>query len=237
VRAARAALTLLLAGCATSQAFVPAQEATHLQRELSGRRMFLAVSMYVTPFFGDATRALLTPWPPDEVRLLENPDGTPVSPGAVQQILPVGTPVQLEAIEFPSAAAMAARVLYTPRSLIWVSVRLAGARPGGRPLTLVLRPGLRTGSEARADLERSLATQDPTPRLEAWSEVVREAVRAKKALPEMTADALEMAWGLPERKRIELVGPERRETWSWPGTRTALLIDGRVTALTDDAAH
>jgi hypothetical protein len=209
---------------------VAPEEATHLQREVAGQHAFLAVSMYVTPFFGDATRALLTAWLPDEVRLLENPDGSPVEPGPVEQILPVGTPVLVERLEFPTAATMAERALYTPRGLIWVPLRVKGTAPG-RELVLVLRPGLRSGAEVRAELERSLLPRDPTPRLEAWPELVREAIRAKRATLDMPAEALEMAWGLPERIRIELVGQERRETWSWPGTRTAILTEGRVTAL------
>ena len=231
MRGALVALALAVAGCATSQSYVAPEEATHLQRELTGQRFFLAASMYVTPFFGDATRALLTPWPPDEVRLLESPDGSPIAPGPVERIVPVGARAQVERLEFPSPTTMAERMLYTPRSLIWVFVKVSGAEVGPRPLVLVLRPGLRSASEVRSELERSLTLQDPGPRLQGWSEAVREAIRAKKAIPDMTAEALEMAWGLPERKRIELVGPERRETWSWPGTRSALLVDGRVTAL------
>jgi hypothetical protein len=236
-RAASAALALAvgcaalaLSGCATAQAYVPAEEATRLQRELAGRHTFLAASMYVTPFFGDATHALLTPWPPDEVRLLENPDGSPIEPGPVELVLPVGTPVLVERVEFPSPATMAERVLYTPRSLIWVYLQARGS-PRDRQLVLVLRPGLRSGDEVRAEIERSLASRDPSFKLEAWPEAVREAVRSKKAVLDMSREALEMAWGLPERIRIELKGTERVETWRWPGSRAAVLTDGRVTSL------
>ena len=49
----------------------------------------------------------------------------------------------------------------------------------------------------------------------------------------MPADALEMAWGFPESKRIELVDTQKKETWRWgDGARTATLVDGRLTAFT-----
>jgi hypothetical protein len=231
VTRAAAVLGVSLWGCAASQALVRPEEAARLQRELAGAHLFLAVSMYVTPFFDDGRLALLTPWPPDEVRWLEAPDGTPIEPGPVERTVPVGTPVLVERVEFPSATTRATRSQSTPRGLIWVFLQVRGLPRPGHPLVLLLRPGLRSASEVQAELERSLTPLDPGRRLAAWPETVREAVRTKKAILEMPAEALEMAWGLPERKRLELAGSERQEIWSWPGHRSATVIDGRVTAL------
>jgi hypothetical protein len=229
------ALVVIVAAssCATSQVFVPPEQASRLERTLVGERRFLRVSMFGTPFFGDATRKLLTPVAPDQVRLLENPNGSPVNPGPVEATFPVATAVRVRGLEFPSAMVMGQRVLFTPRSLIWVTVELAGAPKNALPFVLVLRPGLRSEAEVLSELERVLSKEDPSPRLEAFSESVREAVRTKRALPEMPAEALEMAWGAPESRRIELVGAQRRETWQWAGKRSAKLVDGRVVDLTD----
>ena len=50
---------------------------------------------------------------------------------------------------------------------------------------------------------------------------------------EMPAEALEMAWGYPEVKKLSFEGQSRKELWRWPGgTRTATLVDGRVTEFT-----
>jgi len=51
--------------------FIPTEERTRLERDLTGkdRERFLRLSYYVTPFFGDATKRLLTAVPPDEVRI------------------------------------------------------------------------------------------------------------------------------------------------------------------------
>jgi hypothetical protein len=226
----RCVLALALAGCATAQVSVPAEQASSVERELRGEQRFLKVSMYVTPFFGDTTRRLLTPVPPDEVRLLENPDGTPMSPGAVEQIVPAGTPLRIVEVEFPTAVTMTQRMLYTPRTLVWVRVEFATVK-SSRPLVLVLRPGLRTADELRAEVSRALTSEDPRARLEALPDPVREAVRTKTAVVDMSADALEMAWGWPESRRIELIGTSKHERWSWPNKRSATLIDGRVTEL------
>lgn len=216
-----------LGACASAQVYVPPEQASRLERQLTGEDRFLKVSLYVTPFFGDATRKLLTAVPADEVRLLDNPDGTPVNPGEVERTLPAGTRVRIKAVEFPSPAVMVQRVLFTPRTLLWVTVDIAGLRSA--PLVLVLRPGLRTEAEVSTELERYLSRQDPTARLEGLSENVREAVRTKNAVADMTAEALEMAWGYPDLKRVELVGAARKEVWRWPGKRQATLVDGRVT--------
>lgn len=219
-----------LCGCATAQIQLAPERAAALERELVGQQRYLKVSMYVTPFFKDSTRKLLTPVPPDEVRLLDDTAGKPMSPGEIERVVPVGTPVRITRVEFPSATVMAQRLLYTPRTLLWVQVELPNART--LPFVLVLRPGLSSDEQVRVELARSLSAEDPSPKLEAFSDAVREGVRTKNAVIDMTSEALEMAWGWPESKRIELVGSSKRERWSWPGKRSATLVDGRVTELT-----
>ena len=64
------------------------------------------------------------------------------------------------------------------------------------------------------------------------SPVVRDAIGKKEALPDMTADALEMAWGSPERRVLAFEGSQKKETWLWAdGLRQATLLDGKVTEL------
>ena len=116
----RAALALalcgtVLSGCATAAIAVPPEQATRLERELTGEERFLKVSMYSTPFFKDASKRLLTPVAPELVQLLDNPDGTPINPGPVKQIFPVGIKARIKGIEFPTPLAMTGRVLMTPR--------------------------------------------------------------------------------------------------------------------------
>jgi len=232
-RLAISSLALVLAGCATAQVAIPPTQVADLERTLNGDQRFLRVSMFLTPFFGDATKRLLTPVPPELVRLLDGADRKPLNPGPVERIFPAGTAVRITKVEFPSAWVMTERVLYTPRSLVWVYLDVAGAPKNAPPVVLVLRPGLNTDQDFLAELERHLTREDQATRLESFSDPVREAIRAKSVLVEMPAEALEMAWGFPESKRIELVDTQRKETWRWgDGARTATLVDGRLTAFT-----
>ncbi len=166
------------------------------------------------------------------MRLLEQPGGGAIEPGPVEATFPVGTPVRITKVEFPSSFAMAERVLKTPRTLAWVYVDVGGTPKDAPPYVLVLRPGIKDEDEFNGELDRLLSKQDPRPLLQTFPEPVQEAVKAKKALADMPAAALEMAWGYPEQKKIELDGPKRRETWIWAdGAQVARLVDGRVTEL------
>ncbi|MFO0599021.1 MAG: hypothetical protein U0228_27175 [Myxococcaceae bacterium] len=229
-----AVLVLASAGCVTAQIQVPTTDAARLERTLTGEKRFLRVSMYQTPFFGDATRKLLTPLPPSLVRLLEKPDHTPLTPGAVEQTWPAGARVTITRVDFPTALSMTERVLYTPRSLVWLTVQLEDGPKNALPTVVVLRPGIHTADEFMAELDKHLTREDPTKQLEAFGDAVRDAVKAKKTVPDMPAEALEMSWGFPESKKIELEGATRRETWKWgEGGRTALLVDGKLTSASD----
>lgn len=227
------AALLGLSGCVTAQVAIPPTQVADLERTLNGDQRFLRVSMFLTPFFGDATRRLLSPVPPELVRLLDGTDGKPLKPGPIERIFPAGTAVRIMKVEFPSAWVMTERVLYTPRTLVWLYLDVAGTPRQAPPYVLVLRPGLKTDQEFLAELERHLTREDQTRRLEGFSDPVREAIRTKSAVIDMPAEALEMAWGFPESKRIDLVGAQRKETWRWgDGARTATLLDGRLSSFT-----
>ena len=233
MRALTAAALLSLCGCVTAQVAIPPTQVADLERSLNGDQRFLRVSMFVTPFFGDATKRLVTPVSPELVRLLEGANGKPIKPGAVERTLPAGTAVRINKVEFPSAWVMTERVLYTPRTLVWLYLEVAGAPPRSPPYVLVLRPGLKSDQEFLAELERHLTREDQGKRLESFSDGVREAIRTKSAVVEMPAEALEMAWGFPQSKKIELLEAQRKETWRWgDGARTATLIEGRLATFT-----
>lgn len=229
-RVALAAVTaLVLTGCATAQITVPPTDVADLERNLRGDSRFLRVSMHVTPFYGDQTRKLLTPVAPELVRYLNDASGKPLNPGPVEATFPAGTSVRIMKAEFPSGWTMAERVLYTPRSLVWVYVDVAGRPTNAPPAVLVMRPGIKTADEFNTELERLLTRQDPALRLEGFSDAVRTAVRAKKAVKDMPSEALEMAWGYPENKRVEMIDSQRHETWYWGDkAREAKLVDGRL---------
>jgi hypothetical protein len=221
---------VLLGGCA-SHVLLPNEERALLDRELVGKDRYLRLSYYVTPFFGDATKKLLTPVPPEEVRLLNHPSGEPVNPGPIEAIFPAGTLARVRQIEFPTAWAMTERVPYTPRTQPWVYLEVQG-QPKANQYIVVLRPQIKAHGEFVAEFERYLAAEDPAATFSSWPDSVREAIRQKTALVDMPADALEIAWGYPERKKITFEESVKKEEWRYADSkRVAFIADGRVTKL------
>ncbi|HZH04290.1 MAG TPA: hypothetical protein VEY30_10920 [Myxococcaceae bacterium] len=219
----------VISGCAASHTLLSPEDRSAIERQLTSQPThYLKLSYYVTPFFGDASKKLLTALPPEDLRLLENPNGTPINPGQIETILPAGTRARLTRVEFPTAFVVADRMLYTPRTQTWVYLEVEGwARD--RPLILVLRPQINSRKEFSTELERYLSDRDPSTKLEEWPEFIRSAVKTKSAVESMPAEALEMAWGYPEIKRLSFDGPVRKEEWVYAGERRkAYVANGRL---------
>lgn len=212
-------------GCATYTAMQPAERAA-VERELSGGEVrFLRLSYFVTPFFGDASKKLLTAVPPEEVRLLNHPNGAPVNPGPSEKIIPAGTRARVVKVEFPTGWAMAERVAYTPRHLPWIYLEVEGEKD--TVFVLPLEGPLDTPARFFAELERYLTAQDPERLMKDWGEEVRAAVRGKTTVPRMPPEAVRMALGYPERIRVHFEGAVKREEWIYPGEqRIAVIADG-----------
>jgi hypothetical protein len=229
-------LGLLAAGCKSHTLIAPDDRAW-LEQSLTGpdASRYLRQSLYVTPFFGDASRRLLTPYPPEDVDLLNDRLGKPINPGPVEATLPAGAKATIRRVEFPTAWVVTERVLYTPRTWPWVYVDVEGAPPGP-PLVLVLPPHHKTRQDFLAEVERTLAAQDPAPKLAAFNEPVREAIKQKKTITDMPAEALEMSWGYPETIKRTLEGTVRKEEWIYPrGRRRAFLSDGLLVRVEEGA--
>ncbi|MCP3099403.1 hypothetical protein LZ198_11030 [Myxococcus sp. K15C18031901] len=222
-------LAALAAGCANYTQMAPESRAS-LQRTLTGpdAEQYLRVSANITPFFGDRSKRLLTPYAPEDLRLLDDSGGKPINPGEVETTLPAGTKLRITKVEFPTAWVVAERVLYTPRTWPWVYLAREDA-PDGPPLILVLPPNLDQPDNFRAELEKYLSPQSLRAQLDALAAPVRDAVLAKKLVNNMPADAVRMAWGPPEVVRRSLEGTAKNEEWTYPGgRRKAFLTDGRL---------
>ncbi len=218
------ALLLLAASGCFPQASVPDAERQRAEHELAGQRRWFKVATLVGPFYGDAAKLLVSDQPFSELDLLQTSDGHPIAPGRAERILPPGTVVQIEKVEFPTGWLIAKRVVMTPRYHPWVYLALAGE---SRPLVLVLPQTLASAGDVRVELERTLGTADPTPTFQALPDDQREAIRRKVPVEGMGPQALEMAWGYPEKKVIDR--PAGTEEWTWPGEkRKASLLKGKL---------
>ncbi|HUB09334.1 MAG TPA: hypothetical protein VMB50_20180 [Myxococcales bacterium] len=205
---------LVLAGC-TGNTLIPEPERVQLKDELVGHARYLRVACWVTPFFHDDGKLLITDEAPDELDLVDRPNGTPVDPGQAIGILPPGTRLRIEAVSFPTALEMADRLVMTPRYNPWVFLTQPdqfGANV--KPYVLVLHQDIHSRDEFLQELGRFLTDVDPTPELKAFPPAVQAAIAKKTLIAGMTLRQVEMAWGYPERIHID--GPTHAQTWSWP---------------------
>jgi len=112
----------------------------------------------------------------------------------------------------------------TPRYHPWAILEVAGDT---RPHIIVLPQETVRLEEVEAELGRLLAVDDPTPEYQAFPRDQQEAIRRKDLVEGMSARAVEMAWGQPEKRRIDR--PAGTEDWTWPDARrTAHLKEDRL---------
>jgi hypothetical protein len=216
-------LFLLLVAC-SPRVSVPESERQRASRELEGQRRLTKVAVFVGPFFGDGSKLLVSDQPFQELDLLRSLQDEVVAPPPPERVLPPGMPLLVEKVEFPTGWTIAKRVVMTPRYHPWVYLRMEGEE---RPLVLVLPQTLASAEAVRVELERVAGTPDPGPALQALPELQRNAIARKELVEGMSARAIEMAWGYPEKKVIDR--PANSEEWSWPGgKRKASLRDGKL---------
>jgi hypothetical protein len=220
------AALLPLVACAP-RATIPDAERERVARELDGQQRYLRVATYASPLWGDTAKVFVYDQPAAELDLVESAGGKPIPPPASERILAPGTPVRIRQVEFPTGWLIAQRVVMSPRWHPWVYLEAGGDR---RPYVLVLSQTATTFEDVRAEVERILTSDDPAPFLASLPQDQREAILRKQPIEGMGQRALEMAWGLPERKRIDR--PAATEEWTWPGgKRRAFLRDDRVERL------
>lgn len=212
-----------LAACAP-RAVIPDAERQRVLGELAGQRRWLRVAAFAGPLWGDRSRMFVTDAMPDEVDLVETTGGAPVPPPPAERVLAPGTAVRVLDVEFPTGWMIAKRVIMTPRYHPWVVLEVPG---DARPHVLVLAQTAVSMDEVRAEVDRILSTDDPSSLFAALPQEHREAILKKELAEGMSQRAVEMAWGLPERKKIDR--PAHHEEWTWPeGKRRASFQDDRL---------
>ena len=224
-RPPRRSRLLALAACAP-RAAIPDAERERVSHELAGQQRYLARRRVRRAVLGDADRrcslsrsAARGGRPRRDDRRHAHPAAPP------ERVLPPGTPVRVRKVEFPTGWLIAQRVVMTPRYNPWVYVDGRG-RARGRSSWCSRRPPRRSTTSAA----RSSGSSPRTTRPRSSARCRRSSARrsSKKEPSEgMSARALEMAWGLPEKKRIDR--PAGTEEWTWPGgKRRAFFQDDRL---------
>jgi hypothetical protein len=212
-----------LASCAP-RAVIPDAERERVGRELAGEQRFARAALLAGPLWGDHSRVLLSDQPLDELDLVQTTAGVPVAPPAAERVIAPGTPVRVRSVEFPTGWIIAKRVVMSPRYHPWVLVDVPG---DPRPHVVVLSQLAASFDDVRAELDRVLSKDDPSSAFSSLPAEQRAAVLKKQLVDGMSTRAVELAWGLPEKKRIDR--PAGTEEWVWPaGKRKASFQDDRL---------
>lgn len=212
-----------LAACAP-RAVIPDSERERVHGQLAGAQRWLRVAVYAGPLWGDHTRVILSDQPLSELDLVLSPSGDAIAPPPAERILPPGTPVRIQDVEFPTGWTIARRVVMTPRYHPWAILEVRG---DPRPHVIVLSQTAVSFEDVRDELDRILTKDDPSSLFSALPAEQRAAVMKKELVDGMGPRAVEMAWGLPEREKIDR--PNGTEEWTWPGgKRRAFFQDERL---------
>jgi hypothetical protein len=224
-RVLAALLALASLSACRPRAVIPDAERDRVTSRLAGQQRWLRVATYVHPLFGDRTKVFLSDAPADELDLLQTAGGQTVAPPPAERVLAPGTRVRIREIEFPSGWTIARRVIMSPRYHPWVLLEpIAG---DAREPVVVLSQTAVTFEDVQAELERLLSADDPSSLFAGLPAEHREAILKKELADGMSPRAVEMAWGLPERRHIDR--PAAREEWAWPGgKRRAFFQDERL---------
>jgi hypothetical protein len=218
-----AAALLPLLACAP-RAVISDPEREKVTRALKGEQRWARAALYAAPLWGDHSRVLLSDQPLGELDLVETTGGTPVAPPAPERVLAPGTALRIREVEFPTGWVIAKRVVMSPRYHPWVIVDVPG---DSRPHVVVLSQLAVSFEDVRAELDRILSKDDPSSFFSSLPQEQRAAIMKKELVEGMSVRAVELAWGLPERKRIDR--PAGSEEWTWPAEkRRASFQDERL---------
>ena len=200
-RAYRMLALLALVGCAAQPWHKSSRRAA--QHTYSKRTYALTRSYYAAQMYDDNERYLLSERASSEVSHRVSLRGAPLHPPAAIAIVPAGTPVVLERIEFPTRWATLHRMMTSPVQHIWLRLRPA---PGATlplldthtPWTIVLPDGI---SHPQALHDAVVEVLGAPEAIAAWlasvSPAVRTGISHKVAVIGMDERALVAALGPP----------------------------------------
>lgn len=205
-----------------------------------GEFRFLGQSMFNGPLYDDDRYVLLSPRRFEELTHLRTIEGTPIPAPEPQGIVPAGTPVRVDKIEFPTGDVVLGRPLYTPRYSTWVWLAVArddGSFPEVAQHIVLLPEGIADRTTFARWFDGLLPPEDPGPWLEGLDPHVRAGIREKRALVGMDYPMLVAALGYPDR-----LTPDQLPTTATTlevalyGDRTVVLENGRVTRISPGQA-
>ena len=230
-------LTTPLCTC-QSYAIISDEDRRHVDGEHAGELRYLKQSMYSGQFYDDDRFRLVHPRRFEELTALETLDGEPIPPPPAEEIIPAGTRVRVESIEWPTGDVVFRRPLFTPRYSTWIILRVARARGDGVTLErdqkhiLLIPGGIEDAATFDQWLDASLAKEDPNPWLLSLPQDQQNAIATKRVLRGMSYDALTTSIGFPDKLAREEQDGVTIQTGTW-GPMVVTLKDGVVDGIGD----
>lgn len=231
--------TIWLTAC-PSYTTIPDAERARLDEAHTSALLYLRQSMYVGPFYDDDRYNLVHPRRFDSLTFLETAEGDPILPPPATAIIPAGTRVRVERIEWPTGDVVFKRPLYTPRYTTWIWLRVAQDRGSqvtierDRRHILLLPGGIDDAETFDVWFDAALTIEDPNPWLLGLPPEQRTAIAEKRALVGMDYEALTAALGFPDTISREVRDGSTQEVGVW-GAVSVSLRDGIVEAVRDPA--
>jgi hypothetical protein len=211
------ALSALL-GCAAPAPLTPPERGALSRDARKESPRWLQVSALRYQLADGSSPPALAPLPPSEWEVGDHP---PPPGQLLEGVIPAGTSVRILRVDFP-VGNFGQR---TARRDTYVRLALGTGEEG----VLLLDGKLGTEVAFWDELERWLTPLTPAAVEEGWNEAVRAAVKEKRTVSEMPAQAVVAAWGYPRTRQVHFLPEGRRETWVWAGgLRTAEFQDGRL---------
>ena len=225
-------LACVAAGCPT-YAVIPDDQRAVVDQDHKGAVLFFRQSMYVGQFYDDDRFRLVHPRKFEDLTYLQTIEGDPIPPPPAEGIIPAGTRVRVESIEWPTGDVVFRRPLYTPRYTTWIVLRVARER--GPNVTverdqkhiLLMPGGIEDADTFDEWFDASLTEEDPNPWLLSLPQEQQNAIALKRPVRGMTYDALTAAIGYPDLIKRSVQDGVTIETGAW-GTVTVTLKDGIV---------
>jgi hypothetical protein len=191
------------AGC-PSYALIPDDQRKIVDDKHTGSLLFLRQSVYVGDFYDDNRYKLVHPRKFEELGFLESIEGDAIPPPPPDGVIPAGTRVRVEKVEWPVGDVVFRRPIYTPRYTTWVWLRVA--RDRGADVTLerderhimLLPAGIGDAETFDLWFDAALSAEDPNPWLLSLPDDQQLAISQKQAVAGMTYDALTSALGFPD---------------------------------------
>lgn len=239
---AAAALTAALnAGC-PSYAVIPDRDRARVDEKHTGALLFLRHSVYVGNFYDDDRYKLVHSRRFEELTYLQTIEGEPIPPPPAEGIIPAGTRVRVERIEWPAGDVVFRRPIYTPRYTTWIWLRVARER--GSDVTLerderhimLLPAGIADGETFDLWFDAALSEEDPNPWLLSLPPDQQLAISQKYPVAGMSYDALTCAMGFPDTVQRDVRDGATIEVAVY-GATSVVMRDGVVEKVNVPAPH